>query len=137
MSPSPWRLVERDTGAVVVESLEIADTYWSRLKGLQFRRALAPNAGLLIVPCSSIHTFWVRFPIDVVFLSDRGEVLEICPRVRPWRVLLTRRSAHAVLEVVGGAWTTQPGARLQLEALSGSGAAAPASVAFLRPGPDS
>ena len=100
-----WQLIDRDTGAVVVEAREVADPFWSRFKGLQFRAGLAAGAGLLLVPCSSIHTFWMRFAIDVVFLDDQGVVLGWRSGVRPWRVVAPVRGAHAILEVPAGSTT--------------------------------
>ena len=55
-------LCERSSGQVVVERLEVADGFWSRLRGLQFRKELPAGSGLLLVPCSSIHTCPQSFP---------------------------------------------------------------------------
>jgi uncharacterized protein len=96
---SAGRLIEAESGRVVVESLRVADRYWSRLVGLQFRRALPYGTGLLIVPCSSIHTFFVRMPIDVIALDRLGTVIEICRQIRPWRVVLLPKNTHAVVEM--------------------------------------
>ena len=80
-----WRLVSETTGKTVVANLTIADGFWSRLVGLQFRRPLASDAGLLLVPCNSVHTCFVRFPLDVVFLDDHGIVSAVRRNLRPWR----------------------------------------------------
>jgi uncharacterized membrane protein (UPF0127 family) len=72
-----------------------------RMKGLLGRRELPPGEGMLIRPAPSIHTFFMRFPIDAVFLSRDGDVLKISPNVKPWRVRSCRR-AHAVLELAVG-----------------------------------
>ena len=95
----PVRLVARSTGQVVVERLEIADGYWSRLVGLQLRSEPLRGFGLLLVPCSSIHTFLVRFPIDAVMLDRSGRVIEVRRGVHPWRIVLPTRKTFAVLEV--------------------------------------
>jgi uncharacterized protein len=108
------RLVDRDTGAVVVEDLEVADGFWSRLWGLQFRAALPPAAGLLLTPCASLHTFWMRFAIDVVMLDRGGVALAVRRGVRPWRVVLAARGTHSVLEVPCGC-AVRPGAALQVQ----------------------
>jgi uncharacterized membrane protein (UPF0127 family) len=109
------RLIDESTGRVVVESLEVADTFWSRLVGLQFRRSLPANAGLLIVPCGSVHTCFVRFAIDLVFLDRTGNVLGVKPRVRPWRIAFAPRGTYAILELAGeGAEPIAPGGRLLL-----------------------
>jgi uncharacterized membrane protein (UPF0127 family) len=102
------QLIDAETGAVIVEDLEIADTFWSRFKGLQFRRRLLPNAGLLLIPCSSIHTFWMRFAIDVAFLDAQGSVIDVRKDVRPWRIPWSPRGTHAILEMNAGSMTVQP-----------------------------
>jgi len=73
----------------------------SRMKGLLGRRSLPAGEGLLIRPAPSIHTFFMRFPIDAVFLSRAGEVMKISADVRPWRTRSCRR-AYAVLELAAG-----------------------------------
>ena len=71
------------------------------MKGLLGRRSLPAGEGLLIRPAPSIHTFFMRFPIDVVFLSRAGEVMKISANVGPRRTRSCRR-AHAVLELAAG-----------------------------------
>ncbi len=68
-----------------------------------FRRELAPEDGLLLVPEWSIHTFFMRFPIDVIFLSRSDVVLATHEQVRPNRLGPTCRGAHKVLELPAGA----------------------------------
>ena len=92
-------LVNAKTGAVVVKQLELADTWWTRFKGLQFRRHFPRENGLLIVPCGSIHTCWLRWPITVVAVDKHGNVLDIRREVRPWRVVFLPRETHATLEL--------------------------------------
>jgi hypothetical protein len=89
-------------GRLVAEHLEIAATYWSRLKGLQFRRRLTKGRALLIVPCPSIHTFCLRFPLDVAFLNNTGQVVEVRHGLSPWRIAIPRWPAHAVIEAEAG-----------------------------------
>ena len=98
-----WRLVSETTGKTVVAQLRIADCFGSRLVGLQFRRPLPSDAGLLLVPCNSVHTCFVRFPVDVVFLDDRGRVLAVRHDLRPWRLAFGPRKTHAALEMTTGA----------------------------------
>ena len=61
-SYNPMRLVSETSGKVLIGRLTVADTFWSRFVGLQFQRKLAAGAGLLLVPCSSVHTSFLRFP---------------------------------------------------------------------------
>jgi uncharacterized protein len=80
--------------------IRVARTPWDRLRGLALRRA-PPGWALLIPRCRSVHTFGMRFPLDLVWLDARGRVLGVDKRVSPWRVR-TRRDAAGVVEVAAG-----------------------------------
>jgi len=95
------------SGLEVVSRLEIAKTPWARVKGLLGRDGLREGQGLLIEDCSSIHTWFMRFAIDVVFLDDALRVRRIVPDLRPWR-LSASRGAHHVLELPAGALLERP-----------------------------
>jgi uncharacterized membrane protein (UPF0127 family) len=127
-----WRLVSKATGKIVVGQLKIADGFGSRLAGLQFRRPLPADAGLLLVPCNSVHTCFVRFPVDVAFLDNSGCVLAVRRHLRPWRFAFGPRKTHAVLEMPADAIAVQPGEALRLEPADDSQTVPPKSVAFLR-----
>lgn len=109
------RLVRTDTGATIVEVLQAATNIWSRFLGLQFRSALPPAQGLLIVPCSSIHTMFVRFALDVFFLSEDGTVTEVRRDVRPWKIAIPKQRSHAVLETTAGTLDLEPGTQVAIE----------------------
>jgi uncharacterized membrane protein (UPF0127 family) len=79
----------------------VADRPFGRMKGLLGRRALASGEGLLLRPASSVHTFFMRFAIDVVFLDRDLRVLSIAHDVRPWRAA-GRPGARAALELPAG-----------------------------------
>ena len=127
-----WRLVSETTGKTVVARFTIADGFWARAIGLQFHRPLASDAGLLLVPCSSVHTCFVRFPLDVVFLDDHGAVLAVRRGLRPWRLAWGPRKSRAALEVIAGSADVRPGEKLRLEPACEGGSAPPKSVAFLQ-----
>jgi uncharacterized membrane protein (UPF0127 family) len=65
------------------------------------RDSLAAGSALILAPCSSIHTFFMRFPIDVAFVDREGVILRIAADLRPWRIALALR-AFAVIEMPGG-----------------------------------
>jgi uncharacterized protein len=90
-----------DDGDVVCERCTVADRMLPRMKGLLGRRELPAGEGMLIRPAPSIHTFFMRFPIDAVFLGRDGEVLKVSTNVKPWRARSCRR-AHSVLELAAG-----------------------------------
>jgi uncharacterized protein len=85
----------------VCEHCVVAETPLTRLKGLLGRSRLASGEGLLIRPTSSIHTCFMRFPIDAVFLDRDLVVLKVVTDLRPWRVA-GRRGSKSVLELPAG-----------------------------------
>jgi uncharacterized protein len=86
----------RDDGATVCERCALADNSWTRLKGL-----LEDGEGLLIRPTGSIHMFFMRFPIDAIFLDRELRILKVVPDLKPWR-MAARRGAKQVLEIAAG-----------------------------------
>lgn len=96
------QLIEAATGRVLLTHVEIADGFWSRLRGLQFRRALPPGTGVLLIPCASVHTFFVRFRLDLLMLDGEMRVVGQRCNVAPWRLVFAPRGTHAVLETTAG-----------------------------------
>jgi hypothetical protein len=88
-------------GAVVCERVSVADSPLTRLRGLLGREGLQPGEGLLLRPAGSVHTCFMRFPIDAVFLNRDLVVLGITDGLEPWRAA-ARRGAKAVLELPAG-----------------------------------
>lgn len=84
-----------------IKEIEVARGFWSRFRGWMGRKPL-PGTALLIYPCSSIHTFFMRESIDVAFLDQEGRVLLIVEGLRPWRVSPWIREAVAVMEMPEG-----------------------------------
>jgi len=93
--------IVRSDGTVACDRCTVADRMLPRMRGLLGRKSLPAGEGMLIRPAPSIHTFFMRFPIDVVFLSRQGEVLKIAEHVAPWRARSCRHS-YAVLELAAG-----------------------------------
>lgn len=93
--------LRRENGEIVCERCVVADRMLSRMKGLLGKSKLPAGDGLLIRRAASIHTFFMRFAIDAVFLSSDGEVLKVAEHVKPWRVQAARR-ARDVLELGAG-----------------------------------
>ena len=94
-------MLVRDGGEVVCERCVVADSAWLRAKGLLGRKDLPPVEGLLIRPCSSIHMFFMRFPIDAVFVDQDMRVVSIVSDLKPWRIAWSRGS-KAVIELAAG-----------------------------------
>jgi uncharacterized membrane protein (UPF0127 family) len=82
-------------------AVAIADTHWTRLRGLLGLAAddFRSGSGLWIVPCHGVHTLGMGFPIDVVYLDRSQTVIDIQREVRPWRFAPVRRHAASVLEL--------------------------------------
>jgi uncharacterized protein len=77
-------------------------TFLQRLRGLMFKRKPINNEGILLMPCNSIHMFFMFFSIDVVFLDKKNQVVAVKKNVRPWRIVLPVRNAYAALELPPG-----------------------------------
>ena len=88
---------------VVAGDAEIAKTWWTRLRGLLGRSNLTAGAGLIILPCSSIHTFFMAFPIDVLFVSKENRVLKASTAIGAWRIGPVVPQARYVIELPVGA----------------------------------
>jgi uncharacterized membrane protein (UPF0127 family) len=93
--------LKRADGIVVCERCSLADSPVARMRGLLGRDGLDQGEGLLLRPASSIHTFFMRFPIDAVFLDRDLAVLGIEDSIGPWRAA-SQRGAKAVLELPAG-----------------------------------
>lgn len=101
-----------ERGWVLAERARVADSVWSRAVGLLGQGDA--GGGLVIEPCSSIHTWFMRFPIDVVFLDPQGVVLAVYAALGPWRITRWVRGARRVVEVhPGGLGPTVVGDRLE------------------------
>lgn len=99
-----YRWVNESKGNLVVASCaERADTFASRFKGLLGRDGLEEGGGLHIEPCNSIHMFFMKFSIDVVFLDDDSRVVRAISAIKPWRVTRVYSKATSVLELPVGA----------------------------------
>lgn len=82
-------------------AIRLADGFFSRLRGLLFAPALQPGQGLLIRPCAAVHTAFMTYPIDVVFLDRAGKIRRIVPRLVPWRTAAFP-GAYQTLELAAG-----------------------------------
>ena len=108
------RLVNARTGATVASVVELAATRVERRRGLLGRNALDLSAALILAPCAAVHTAFMRFPIDVVFVDRDGHVRTFVRNLRPWRIAASPR-AYAAVEMAGGInRDLMPGDRLYL-----------------------
>ena len=82
--------------------IKIADSFFTRLAGLMFKKKLPVETGLLLAPCNSVHMCFMRFAIDVVYLDKDYKVLKIVKNLKPWIGLSMCRKAWAALELTAG-----------------------------------
>jgi uncharacterized protein len=90
------------SGAVLASRLRIADTHWTRLRGLLGTTDLPDGDGLWIRPCRQVHMFGMGYAIDVVFLDDARTVVGLTEALAPWRVSPLVKAATSVIELPAG-----------------------------------
>lgn len=100
-----------DTGAVVAERVAVAATRATRRTGLLNHTSLPEGEALWIVPSRGVHTFRMRFPIDVLALDESGVVIDRVVHLKPWRIRLPKRGTAGVLELPAG-WLDRTGTAL-------------------------
>jgi uncharacterized membrane protein (UPF0127 family) len=96
----------RANRVLLINTLEVAETFRERAKGLLGRKSLGVGKGLLIPHCGSVHTFFMQFPLDLIFLDRVSCVCRIVCRVRPFRVVFGGWKARSVVEVESG-WLSE------------------------------
>jgi uncharacterized membrane protein (UPF0127 family) len=117
------RVINETRGVELVSALALALGPISRLRGLLGRAPLAAEEGLLLRPCQAVHTFFMTYPIDVLFLDETGRVVGLRPELRPWRMTPFFGDALATLELASGRATatgTARGDRLRFERVGGA-----------------
>lgn len=82
----------------MLDNLDMADNFYKRFKGLMGRKTLVKRTGLKIDPCNSIHCFFMRIPIDIMFLSKDDTVVKFIHDMKPWRVSPIVKGARYVIE---------------------------------------
>jgi hypothetical protein len=111
-----YRVTNLTRNTLLADRSSRADTFMTRLKGLMGVTDFPLGEGLLIEPCTSIHTFFMKLPIDALFLDKELQVVDICHSMQAWRMSKVYFGARSVLELPAGtalASQTEPGDRLQ------------------------
>ena len=99
--PARARLIHARSGEAIATDVELALTRASRRRGLLERDSLDPAAALVLSPCLAVHTAFMRFAIDVIFVNKAGHVMRIVRRLAPWRAAACL-SAYATIELAAG-----------------------------------
>lgn len=86
----------------MAERVFLARSFGRRTLGLMFRRELPDGEGLAIIPCNQIHMFFMRIPLDVLFVDREGRVLHLLHGIRPWRLSRLVRGARYTIELPSG-----------------------------------
>ncbi|MBM7623022.1 DUF192 domain-containing protein [Sporohalobacter salinus] len=93
------KLINQSKDLKIIEDLSKAVTFWQRMVGLLGKEDLSLNKGLLITPCKIIHTFFMKFPLALIFLDDSNQVVELITYLQPNRVSPFVSSAVKVIEL--------------------------------------
>ena len=92
------KLINERTGEVILDDLQTADTFYARFRGLMGRPSIPENAGLMIKPCNSVHCFFMKFPIDVIFLDKGNRVVHVAGNMKPGSISPVVKRAKYVIE---------------------------------------
>lgn len=87
---------------LITDDVKVAETFFTRSVGLLSKKSVSSNEALVIKPCCSIHTFFMKFPIDVLFIGKNGNIIELYENVKPWRILPIHLASKYVLELCAG-----------------------------------
>lgn len=86
------------------KNIKIADSFFKRLLGLMFRRKMSEDEAIIFSKTPSIHTFFMRFPIDIVFADKDMRIIKICENIKPWRIVFCFGSYYAIECKGGQSW---------------------------------
>lgn len=89
------------------QEVDLANTFIKRFKGWMGKETVSEGEGLLLMPCKSVHTCFMRFNIDVLFIDSAGKVVHTIEQMKPWRLSPVVKQAEAVLEIAGGSIAAQ------------------------------
>jgi uncharacterized membrane protein (UPF0127 family) len=107
-----------ENGLIVANRVTVASRRLERAVGLLGRSHLEAGEALWITPCHGVHTWFMRFTIDVIAMDADGVIVDAVSMLKPWRMRLPRPGAHSVLELPAGTLLAAPvkvGHRLQIE----------------------
>jgi len=109
------RIENRTRKTMLGSNVRLVTGWWGRFRGYMGHTEPPPGEGILLIPCDAVHTFWMRFDLDILFVDPHGEVLQVVRSMRPWKWTRRVRGARSVLEVPAGiidGSSTQVGDRL-------------------------
>ena len=96
------RFINTTKNTVLAENGVVARSFWSRLVGLMGKSSLPSGEGLWLTNTNSIHMFFMRVPLCLIYLDEAGTVLRVVDHIKPWRIGPVVRGARSVLELPAG-----------------------------------
>ena len=96
------QLINKTNGTILADNVEIAGNFMKRLKGLMGRPGLNKGEALILYPCRSIHTFFMNFPIDALFIDRNAFVLKIIENMKPYKISPVIKKSYMVVELPAG-----------------------------------
>lgn len=103
MPRETFRIVNRTRGGAVAAKVTKVTSFWGRLTGLAGRQSLQPQTGIWLIPCNGVHTFGMRFSLDIIVLDRQMRVLQILRAVPPGRICRGTAGGYSTLEMPAGA----------------------------------
>ena len=110
-----YKIKHGDTAELLIENLELAESLFARGKGLLGRKSLAANNALWIKPCNNIHTCFMNFAIDCIFVNKKMQIEKIVSIVKPYKFVGPYWKSSSVVETAAGLaekWNLQVGDQL-------------------------
>lgn len=99
------KIINKSSHSLIAEQVFVADSLLTRLKGLLGRKEFKKGEAIVLKPCNSIHTFFMRFAIDVLFLDNDNKIIKVIPCLKPFRITFIYFKARFAIELPAG--TTQ------------------------------
>lgn len=96
------KIFNKTSNMFLAEEAFVADSLFLRIKGLLGRKDIAGNQALVIKPCNAIHSFFMRFPIDVLFVDGNNRIVAVEKSFKPWRIGKLYTKAKYVVELKSG-----------------------------------
>ncbi|MEC5422968.1 DUF192 domain-containing protein [Virgibacillus sp. C22-A2] len=102
------KLINVRTDEVIAEDIKGAYTFWTRFKGLMLTKSMPEKTGLHISPCASIHTFFMKYSIDLIYLNKENKIVGIEEDLKPGKIGKRFSGAYSVVELPAGTFRNTP-----------------------------